>query len=708
MGGSGSTPSGAFMAINPYASCPCGSGKQFKWCCQPYYPLVERALKQQELGQHAAAEQTVAQLVERYPKIPQAWGYQAEILFLNNQNAQADAALQKAFDLDSNFAYGFWLRGLMRLEEGEATGALVLFRKTAELLDLNATDIQAQVNARVAELELQFNRPVAARAAMERARTFSPQAQELRQAFESVFGPESRLPDSARRAYSFRPAPADKADRWKPALEAAATGKLTDALRAMEEIVQSDPDEPAAWFNLGLVRAWLGDNSRAIEALNRATDLDTDEARGDEAIALAEVLRCGRGLERETDYIEHRAYLEIREPDPVGQAINDWARAGRLVPLNTDRENQIFSALVLEEVPELGVGIGTPVARLQAYMVLHGGMLRFWHSNRELLDRAVQDFRAKAGGGLTEPEYETGASQFGDVVAEIMLFPVREDADPGQVEQKMRDRARDFFEETWLRRPLRSLAGVAPVDAVAHPTLKKRLPGVIRFMQECLTGHAAAKEGEASKPLYDFDRVRRKLGLTTAPVAAGADIDFETMSAAGLGGLTPEALSDEQVGEAFRSALKLDARELASGFARNAAGRSSIADRYPFFSHLIRAAREEGNADELLRWLIEGEAADAATNEARRRDDYALGRGQALARKGDAEGSYAVFREAIGRSPNELRLYGPAAESMLGRKQGRRALEFAEQGLAEARKQNNRDAEQEFLQLAAEARKQGG
>ena len=143
------------MAINPYAACPCGSGKQFKWCCQPYYGYVEKALTQHEKGQPAAAEQTLDQLVTKFPKVPQAWGFQAQVLFLNDKREAADAALQKAFDLDPNFAYGFWLRGLMRLDEGETVGALLLFRKTAELLDPNAADVQAQVHSRIAELELQ-------------------------------------------------------------------------------------------------------------------------------------------------------------------------------------------------------------------------------------------------------------------------------------------------------------------------------------------------------------------------------------------------------------------------------------------------------------------------------------------------------------------------------------------------------------------------
>ncbi len=49
-----------------------------------------------------------------------------------------------------------------------------------------------------------------------------------------------------------------------------------------------------------------------------------------------------------------------------------------------------------------------------------------------------------------------------------------------------------------------------------------------------------------------------------------------------------------------------------------------------------------------------------------------------------------------------------AAEAMLTRGQGPRALRFAEEGLAQARKQNDRDSEGHLTELAAAARKQGG
>jgi hypothetical protein len=276
-----------------------------------------------------------------------------------------------------------------------------------------------------------------------------------------------------------------------------------------------------------------------------------------------------------------------------------------------------------------------------------------------------------------------------------------------QVDAKMRERAREFFEETWIRRPLKSLGGNNPLDAAAHPTLKKRLPGLLVFMEQCLASTSVRGEEGKPRPLYDFNRLRRKLGLAAAQVE-GAEIDFDTLSAPALGGVQANALTDEQVGQAFGAALRLDAMELAAGFARSASGRASIADRYPFFKVLIRVALDEGPPDEVLRLLDDAEAADAETNAGRRRNEIDQARGQTLARSGDVAGAYTVFKAIIGRSPKDLRFFAPAAEAMLGKKEGAKALEFAEAGLKEARSQNNRDAEQQFLELTAAARKQMG
>ena len=107
----------------------------------------------------------------------------------------------------------------------------------------------------------------------------------------------------------------------------------------------------------------------------------------------------------------------------------------------------------------------------------------------------------RRGGGDPEP------IQFHDVVTEALVFPTNL-RDPN-APAKVAEHAQRYYEETWIHQPRRSLAGNTPIDAAAHGNLRKKLRGVVEFIQDCATGSLMAG--------YDFDRLRRKLGLTEAP-----------------------------------------------------------------------------------------------------------------------------------------------------------------------------------------------
>src|SRR5438876_6032112 len=115
-----------------------------------------------------------------------------------------------------------FLRGQFRLNGGELIGALVLSRRAAESYDPEAHDQLAHVHELIFRNELMLNRPIAARAALERAVHLQPADPEAREQFEALFGEESRLPFCARKKYAFRPTA-------KKVSADAATGKLGDA-----------------------------------------------------------------------------------------------------------------------------------------------------------------------------------------------------------------------------------------------------------------------------------------------------------------------------------------------------------------------------------------------------------------------------------------------------------------------------------------------
>jgi predicted Zn-dependent protease len=168
-------------------------------------------------------------------------------------------------------------------------------------------------------------------------------------------------------------------------------------------------------------------------------------------------------------------------------------------------------------------------------------------------------------------------------------------------------------------------------------------------------------------------------------------------------------LNEAQLDDAFQTALKLGAQEIAAKFARamTTRPRADKPDTYLVYNHLVQHALTEGDLDAALNYVNEGEKADGERNEGHRRNDYELRRGQVHMKRGETDQAAEVFSRLIDRAPAELRYRGTAAEAMLSAKQPKKALEFAEAGLKKSREQNNRDSEQYFLELSAAARKQG-
>lgn len=726
------------MPLDPYVSCPCGSGKKFKWCCAAFYPQVEKAFGQERVGQHDAALQTIRELTQSHADQPAVWGYLAQFLYnvaslqqteeeRNKMVEQAEDALSQALKLNPNFGLAHFLRGMFRLNEGEMIGALILFRKAAEGYDPEAHDQLAHVHELIFRNEMMLNRPVAARAALERTVHFMPADGELREQFEGLFGDESRLPKCARKKYAFRPTA-------KPVTADAATGKLSDARKAFESLAQLTPDDPAAWFNLGVVLAWLGEQPKAVDALNKSVELETDDHRAEEAAALIEVLRCGQGMEADADYLEHGFVFPIRDPAPLMQWLQEMATNRRLLGIQQDREAGAMSAMVVEELPSLLAAGNTTLAKVVAKITIAQGVVRFWHPDRDSVAKVADEMRSRVGMAVEQPTETTSPVNFGDVALEALAYPTQS-TDVTQAEEKLRDRARHFFEEIWTHRPMKSLAGNTPLDAVGSSLLRKRVFGSVKFIEDCFTGLVPHKKiGEAVVPMevYDFASLRHKLGLEyvsapppnvkvpedapAIPAPRGANAprspsrDIAAMNAAELASLDVAAISVDDLEKAMRAALKLDARELAVAFAQAGVLKPfdpAKPDRYPLYATAITGAVSEGDPAKAIQIAAQGEQYDAQHNGGNRAVEFGLKRAQLHVRMKDVDGAVAAFDGLIAKHPEEGKFYTTAAEEMLRMNSGAKALHFAEKGLAKARATGNRDLEGHCLELQDAAKRTG-
>src|SRR4029077_3595816 len=86
-----------FMPLDAYAPCPCGSGKKFKWCCQPIHVQIDRAFQMDTEGQHEAALRLMDEVLAENPANPEAFGRKAQLLYQNDRVEEAEEAIQKAF-----------------------------------------------------------------------------------------------------------------------------------------------------------------------------------------------------------------------------------------------------------------------------------------------------------------------------------------------------------------------------------------------------------------------------------------------------------------------------------------------------------------------------------------------------------------------------------------------------------------------------------
>lgn len=697
------------MAINAYDNCPCGSGKKFKWCCQAYFDRIDLAIDQQQKGQHDAALRAMQGLTGEHGDKPQVWCYFANILAAEGKMDEAEEALQKALSLQPDFAMANMLRGYFRLNEGEVIGALLLFRKAADAYSPEATTQLGNVYEMIARQETLLNHPVAARAAMERAVHFSPADAELRSQFDVIFGDDARLPHAARRKYTFR-----ATGKQLPA--GADSGKLSEARKALEAIAVQFPQDPAAHFNLGLVRAWLGENGPAINALSQSIEIEVDDYRAEETGALIEVLKCSEATSDNSDFVEHRIVLPIRDGDAVFGLLQAWENERRMLGTSVDQENGVLSSLIVEELPSL-LETGTVMGKVVSNLMLGQGFIRLWHPVKENVEKISQEIRDRLTLAVGEPMASQGPANFSEVGLEAVAYPLRA-ASADEAEKKMAAHAERYLMEVFPNQAFKALSGVTPLDAVGSKLLRKKLLGLLRFFEDCLMAASPKRKKDNDEPepirFFDFMKLRNKLGLemsaadAPAMTMSSAKRDFGAMSAAELGTLPLSELSTTELEEAMRAAIKLQTHELAVAFAKAGADRPIDAektDRYPFYACMMTGAVVLGKSDEALKALAEGTAWDASHNGAQRANEYGLRTAALHAKLGNVNDSVEAFDAVIDRNASEGNLYVKAAETMLSIKNGAKARYFAEKGIAKAKNLGNRDLQGACEELLAAAKK---
>src|SRR5262249_11580514 len=145
-----------------------------------------------------------------------------------------------------------------------------------------------------------------------------------------------------------------------------------------------------------------------------------------EAETLAEVLRCGQGMEDEADYVEHTMTTQLRDAQGFVNQLAKLEQERVVAGLRLDEEQRILVGVILEPAP-----VAVPpesqakqAPSIGAFFMLAGPIVRIWNTDAAKVQAAFKLMRDKTGAALGEPYQSRGPAKFQDIIAPAMVMPI--------------------------------------------------------------------------------------------------------------------------------------------------------------------------------------------------------------------------------------------------------------------------------------------
>lgn len=676
------------MALDAYSPCVCGSGKKFKWCCAPIFEPVEKAFAQEQNKQHEVALSQMQQLTKQHSQNSAVWCYLADLLLMQGKEDEAQKAIDEALTRNPKHAKALYLKGALLHDRHQFLEALEQYRLAADACDPDAHEMMADIHVGIAQGETLRHHPFAAKAALDVAHRCMPSNETIQEYLNRYYGPNSEYPPIVRKNHHFKKM-INKDALPLDVQQATQGGKLGKLHQLMEGLVARLSYDPAFFYNLGLTRAWVGDDRGAIEALDEYVRQAGDDQEAAEAWCLAEAICLDGGEENENDYPLYFVNYVVKDLRRFVEKVRDDTR---LVDAQQNQNVVQFNRLdrVMPAVTENLATFDLPCIQIRLLLHLGTGTLMVYHLDKSLLEKGRTELEAEYGELL---EFQREFIQPGSYVhATQAIFDVRlpSGITPEQSDRLLKEKMRSYFEDRWAQRPLHSLKSNTALDAAAHPQLRRRVLGCILLLEQLL-------QGFRTKMPYTMDELRHKLGLdqaspTTGTVSSPASV--KSMNAAELAAINIESLSDDDVKNAFTAAKRLDANDLATRFAQamvNRAAGTPGQDCFIYDQHIIFQLLGEDRVERAYVSTLKALERDTRLNEGKRAIDYRKLRLKVLlAGKRLSEAKHELDK-LLAEKSDDLDLFVFATEELLRFGHKDLAGKYAGSGKALAAKKNDRD-----------------
>jgi len=595
------------MPIDPYALCPCGSGKKLKFCCSDVVGEIEKIHRMIEGDQPRAALRHVEQALGKHPGRASLLDLKAWLELSLEEKESARKTVQEFVRAHPESATAHACEAMLLSELRRPLEAVAALQRALSLVERDMPRRVHEAMSAVGTALLEAGHVLAAQVHLWLHAALAPKEDTSSREVLAALYRYGDVPLVLRDQIHLRPWP-DHAP-WKAEAERATqlanNARWQQAVEVIDSLGQRYGAEPTLVFNRALLGGWLGDERALVAGFHAFAQLDVPIDDAVEAEAIAQLL--------DPELRESRldTVLQVYSIGDLDELVARLEKDARLHPFEfdfqkfaqSDEPRPRHSYMLFDRpMPKSGADL----TRDQVPRVV--GLVSVFGRQTDRPERV--ELTVDKG-----PSYATAVAALreiaGDTLGQIVQERVIDSVSitqqalswrwhfPSDTPQEVRRRLfaeerRTAILERWAATPLPELQGNSPREAAADPQLR------IPLMAAILNLEQAGKSTQDSETIAEL---RRALGLEQPAPIEPRDVPLSGLPLVRVPRLNAESLSDAELVQLYYRSMMIRADAALAHLAREVVRRPSLGERIPLidaYRRLISAEQDPKRAMELI------------------------------------------------------------------------------------------------------------
>lgn len=596
------------MPVDPYALCPCGSGKKLKFCCGDVAGEIEKIHRMIEGDQPRAALRHVEQTLVKNPGQASLLDLKAALELSLDEIDAAQATVQEFVARHPESPTALACQALLSAETNDAPSAVRSLQRAIELIDQDMPERVLEAIGIVGRGLLASGHVVAAQAHLWLHAAIAPPEDARSRELLVGLNHYSGLPLVLRDQLHFRPWPKD-APWFAEAEEAsrlADEGRWQQAVAIIDRLGQKYGADPTLVYNRALLGGWLADERALVAGLHAFAQMDVPLDDAVEAEAAAQLLDPDQ---RDPQFDSVVQIYEINDLDALVTRLSDDKRVAAFAvdpgsfPPDQPRPRNTY-ILLDKPLPATGADLTRgDVPRLAGVIGVFGRQTDRRERLELTIDKgpsfepmvaALRQIAAEALGGLVDEKVVGHVSATEQALNFRWNFP--RDTPPEVRRRVTAEERRASIVERWPEVSRPALGGKTPREAASDPALRIPLMAAIAILEQ---GGNVARQAAAVAEL------RRNLGLPDPGAIDGGVADVGRLPLVRVARLAIAEVPDDALVSLYRRALMAGADAVVARIAQEAVRRPSLADRIPPADAYRRMIAAEADLDRALALIDE-------------------------------------------------------------------------------------------------------